>query len=118
MASGTGENDHQDKAASPAPGRVRVIACGMIAREILARLQAKEQMMDFVCTLLDEANGPKKSGMIELAILADAKNLALLEENCKQGTQLSPESVRECLHEMQTEEGRHLVEKIVASYSA
>lgn len=93
-------------------------SASMIAREILTRLQAKEQMTDFVCTLLEDVQEQKNSEMIELAILADAKKLALLEENCKQGANLSPENVREYLQEMQTGEGRQLVEKIVASYSA
>lgn len=61
MATGTRKNDHQDKTATPAEGRVRVIACGMIAREILAiNEQLGRDHIDLKCLPADFHHHPEK----------------------------------------------------------
>jgi len=88
-----------------------------IAREILGRLKAKEQMQESVCRLLEEQHGSSREMTIEQQILADAKKLALLEESCKQEDSSST-MTRETSGTLHTGEARKLAEQLLADCSA
>jgi len=88
-----------------------------VAREILGRLKAKEQMQESVCRLLEGQNGNPREMTIEQQILADAKELALLEESCKQEDPASVMS-RERVGTFHTGEARKLAERLLADCSA
>lgn len=87
-----------------------------VAREILTRLKAKEPMIEAVCILLDQHGENPGSLSLEQKILEDAKNLALLEEACKEGSESAEVGHERFTANLYTAEGRKLAQKILDSY--
>ncbi len=54
-----------------------------LARKILTGLKANETMIDAVCTLLDRGGEEHEGASLEKNVLADARILARLDEECK-----------------------------------
>ena len=81
MAIGTKEIDSQNDAAVPATGKVRVIACGMIAREILAiNDQLGRDHIDLKCLPADFHHHPEK--------IAPAMDIAIREAKAEGFTEI------------------------------
>lgn len=86
-----------------------------IATDILTRLKAKEAIATAVCELIEQQKTypVHQEPISEVHILQDAKHLALLEENLKNKTEISDQSLFEP-EQFHTREGRKLSTDLLA----
>ena len=78
-----------------------------IAKEMLEKLGASEQVLDDVCTLIEIHNTEEAQTIPESMILSDAQRTALLEERHKSGM-IEPEEIEDCLNnDFLTDSGRN-----------
>ena len=77
-----------------------------IAREMLTKLGASEQVLEDVCTLLKTHNTDEALSIPESMILSDAQKIAHLEEQHKNGT-ITAETIEHALaHDFLTDGGK------------
>lgn len=86
-----------------------------IATDILTRLKTKEPMLEAVCAILEKRNTKENDLTLERQLLADAANLALLEEACKNKENESIEQLAGNIKlELTSEEAHEIAEKLLA----
>jgi HD superfamily phosphodiesterase/DNA-directed RNA polymerase subunit RPC12/RpoP len=87
-----------------------------VPREILSRLKAKDVVADAVCSLLEQPKPAAEKDSIELQILEDANNLALLEEEMKQAGKTVEEFNKHIQATIKTTSASSIAEKILQQY--
>lgn len=98
-------------------GQATAIAIAIaIARDILYRLKAKEAMIDAVCVLLEQQDEITAGSSLEQQILDDAKNLALLEEVCKQSAATDTDPAARIQARLRTAEAQQQATALLAKY--
>jgi DNA-directed RNA polymerase subunit RPC12/RpoP len=86
------------------------------AREILERLKAKDGVADSVCSLLEQVTLMTEQKTIEQQILADANNLAILEEQIKLAGTAIEDLTEQIPRKMNTAAALDLAEKIFQNH--